>query len=104
MTVKRSDNKKGVIEYQCDRGGSYKNSHHLADEQRIRDTGTLRRDCPFAAKAKLRNGLWTLQVLNADHNHAASTGAVDHATLRSHDIRQSEADIVALSRAGVKPR
>jgi hypothetical protein len=54
MTVKRSDNKKGVIEYQCNRGGSYKNSHDLTDEQRIRDAGTLRRHCPFSAKAKLR--------------------------------------------------
>ncbi len=44
------------------------------------------------------------EVLNADPNNLASTGAVDHATLGSHNIRQAEADIVAVSQAGVKAR
>jgi hypothetical protein len=62
ITTKQSDLKRGRVKYQCNRGGKYNNPHHLTDDNRIRNMGTQRRECPFPAITKVKNNIWSFSV------------------------------------------
>ena len=53
----------------CDRGGTYNNTAGLTNETRQRHRNTRLIDCPFELYTTKHNGVWYLEVRNANHNH-----------------------------------
>ncbi|CAB5383778.1 unnamed protein product [Rhizophagus irregularis] len=66
----------------CDRGGVYINRMGLTEETRKRHKGTRMIECPFELHAARRNGLWCLEVHNANHNHECSEDMSGHSIAR----------------------
>lgn len=103
ITIARSNAKKGVVYLQCDRGGSYRNRHHLEENQRRRKTGSRLTGCPFSAVGTSVQDVWFLRVREKDHNHDPSAAPTAHPSLRRFDEGQME-EIRQLSRVGAQPR
>lgn len=53
----------------CDRGGNYRPRNGLTEETRKRKRKSRLMNCPFMILASGSNGLWTVKVENAQHNH-----------------------------------
>lgn len=53
----------------CDRGGSYRPRNGLTEETRKRKRTSRLMDCPFMLVAAGNPGIWTLSVVNPQHNH-----------------------------------
>lgn len=53
----------------CDRGGQYRPRNGLTEETRKRKRTSRLMDCPFMMVAAGNPGIWTLTVLNPNHNH-----------------------------------
>ena len=78
----------------CDRGGIYNNSLGLTEETRQRQKRTRLIDCPFELYAARHNGLWYLEVRDANHNHDRSEDMSGHPIARTSDILFSTLKIV----------
>ncbi|KAI9918355.1 hypothetical protein PsorP6_011363 [Peronosclerospora sorghi] len=70
LTIKRSDNKRGIVELVCDRGGDYRKRDSLTVEQRERKSGTRLIGCAVG-KRRQRDGQWTFEVTCGEQNHEA---------------------------------
>jgi hypothetical protein len=53
----------------CDRGGQYRPRNGLTEETRKRKRTSRLMDCPFMLVAAGTPGIWSLTVLNPEHNH-----------------------------------
>jgi MULE transposase domain len=78
IIIRRSNPRDGTIYFKCDRGGQYQARNGINDTNRKRDTGTRLIGCPFSVRANLKDGIWTIKVRDADHNHEATKTAVSH--------------------------
>jgi hypothetical protein len=103
ITTKQSSAKKGVVYYQCDHGGTYRNTHKLTDDDRQRSTARQVNSCPFSAVAKCKGGQWEFSVQNDEHNHVPLRSPHAHLSLLSLDQEQ-QGRVEAMSAAGAKPR
>jgi len=68
----------------CDRGGKYENRRNLVPDARKRKRGESRLlGCPFKVLASLKkDGVWRVEVDNAEHNHGPSDDLSLHPSLR----------------------
>src|SRR5689334_14171099 len=88
----------------CDRGGHYRNTHHLDEEDRQRKTGSRLKDCPFRLYGKERvDGQWILSVQHGEHNHDATPDMSGHPLARRLDADGMER-VKEMTNAGVRPR
>jgi hypothetical protein len=67
----------------CDRGGRYRTTWRLSDENHKQNRGCMADGCRFQIRAKCRNGTWAFVVVEPLHNHDASETPDVHATLRT---------------------
>lgn len=88
VQVARSNDKR--VQYQCDRGGHYRNTRKLETDERQRDTRSTRIGCPYSAVANWskKTGLWTLRTICDAHNH--EMGLAGHAAARALNDEQRE--------------
>jgi hypothetical protein len=91
--------------YDCDRAGSYdsKGKKATVHPSKQRNSGSKKCGCEMrvVASKDAISGSWTLQVLNATHNHSASTAPVAHSAHRIAALDESIRDrIISVWKSG----
>ena len=87
----------------CDRGGQYKNSRNLSNEDRKRRGTTRRIGCSFEIVCRLRDGQWHIEKITGEHNHALPNNLAGHAVGRAPKPEERE-KILSLSNQGIAPK
>ena len=71
--------KDGLVCIDCDRGGTYHNTHTITEESQKRKSGSHLINCPFEVRGNRKSyGSWSLRVINALHNHEPSQELSNH--------------------------
>ena len=103
LVIKRS--KPGKVWIKCDRGDTYRNRYFLADEDRLRVTGTWLIGCSvlIIGKYSTESEKWGLEAIYTEHHHDRSQSISAHPSLRKLTPEQSQ-DLRLMSNAGHTPR
>lgn len=73
----------GNVTIGCDRGGAYHSSHKITDTARKRKSYSRLINCPFKVIGRRNtDGLWTMNIVNGEHNHEASDDMSIHPIAR----------------------
>lgn len=88
----------------CYRGGSYRNTRRITDEQRKRDRTTRLINCPFQIKGvKRSDGLWVVELKDYSQNHKPSDDISGHPLY--HRLSSDDKEVVEqMSKSGASPR
>ncbi|KAJ3705596.1 hypothetical protein LUZ61_009301 [Rhynchospora tenuis] len=103
LSILRSKAEKSVV-LRCDRGGNYRNTHKISEEQRKKFTSSRLANCPFQLYGKKNEeGTWAIEIRNNEHNHGPSTDISAHASLRRLTPDQLES-VEHMSNCGIRPK
>ncbi len=101
LVIERSRDTK--LWLKCDRGGVYRNRHHLTEATKKRKRAHSRLlDCPFRLRGAVKEGIWSLTTVNSEHNHEASDDMRVHPSLRRLNDEAKER-IRVLTEEGASP-
>jgi MULE transposase domain len=106
IVIARSRLDKNTCDLRCDRGGAYRNTHKLSEnDRRRRHTNTRANNCPFLLKGKRKGEMWEINITNPTHNHPLSRDPRAHPM---HRLRALDVDarnfIMQMLKAAVAPR
>ncbi|KAE8181014.1 hypothetical protein CF336_g9072 [Tilletia laevis] len=93
----------------CDRGGEYRNTRKIQDEDRQRKHSTRKNSCSFRSRIFLKVGtngeeIWSIAVDCAEHSgHEASVSTLAHPILRRFDVASRE-QVLDMVRHGTSAR
>ncbi|CAD6929062.1 unnamed protein product [Tilletia caries] len=96
------------VYYQCDRGGKHRDNHRVKPDDRVRNRSSRVSGCPFRLKLQEQDdgSFWLWHDINSakhTHNHALSTVATVHPSLRK--LNDADCiDIVRQTSVGITPK
>ena len=88
MPTAKKPGRTAKVWLRCDRGGHYRPRNGLTEETRKRRRTSRLMDCPFMLVAAGTPGIWTLTVVNAEHNHGPVTEKPRQAP--QHKVRKGQ--------------
>lgn len=100
LVIERSRENK--LWLKCDRGGTYRNRHHLTEATKKRKAHSRLLACPFRLRGAVKEGMWSLTTVNGEHNHEASDDMRVHPSLRRLND-QARDRIRGLTEEGASP-
>ncbi|KAE8214536.1 hypothetical protein CF327_g2091 [Tilletia walkeri] len=97
-----------TVHFQCDRGGTYRNSHNVNDENRRKNLSSRVSGCRFRVKLQeMADGSFFLyhekDVTRHKHNHELSSSPTVHPSLRKLDS-DAKMEVVRQTSVGITPK